>query len=267
MNFLKGSVFRGPNETYQGMLNGCAPGVHAAIVKAVESCTEHHSGLIDLGAGHGALLARFRDAGFSDLHAADLGGDALSLPGVLHTRIDLNGDFVSAFPRKFKIVISSEVVEHVDSPRNFIKQARELLDEDGLLVLSTPNIGFWEGRLKFLFTGTLWGFAEKHYRGIRHISPLSIDQLRLMMQELGLDVISVSSVGSFAAPARWALLAPIWGPMRLMFGPLTLGEAIMVVARKGEPDESLLRPIEFCEAWKAAEDSLCFDVSGRGRSS
>ena len=211
--------------------------------------------MIDLGAGLGALLARFRDAGFSDLHAADLGGEALSL-GVSHTRIDLNGAFARAFSRKFKIVVSSEVVEHVNSPRNFIKQARELLDEDGLLVLSTPNIGFWEGRLKFLFTGTLWGFAEKHYRGMRHVSPLAIDQLRLMMQEIGLNVISVSSVGSFARPARWALLSPIWGPMRLLFGPLTLGEVIMVVARKGEPDESLLTPSDYRETWKASEDSV-----------
>jgi hypothetical protein len=253
MNFLEGAVFKRPKETYRGMINWCTPGLHAAVVKAVESCTEHRSGLIDLGAGQGALLARFAGAGFSDLHAADLGGDALSLPGVAHTRIDLNGAFARSFSRKFKIVVSTEVVEHVDSPLNFIKQARELLDEDGLLVVSTPNIGFWEGRLKFLLTGTIWGFSEKHYRGMRHISPLSIVQLRLMMQEIGLNVISVSSVGSFATPARWALLLPIWAPMRLFFGPFTLGEVIMVVARKGEPDESLLAPNDYRETWKAAE--------------
>jgi 2-polyprenyl-6-hydroxyphenyl methylase/3-demethylubiquinone-9 3-methyltransferase len=254
MNFLKGSVFRRPHETYNNIFNGCAPGVHAAIVKAVESYTSHRSGLLDLGAGHGALLARFRDAGFSDLHAVDLGGEALSLPGVSSIRVDLNGTFGQAFSRKFKIVVSSEVVEHLESPRNFIKQARELLDDDGLLVLSTPNIGFWEGRLKFFLTGTLWGFAEKNYRGIRHISPLPIDQLKLMMSEIGLDVVSAFSVGSFATLARWTLFSPIWVPMRLTFGPLTLGEAIVIVAHKGEPDESLMTPADLREVWKAAEN-------------
>jgi SAM-dependent methyltransferase len=253
MGFLKGALFRLPNTIYRGLTNGCAPGVHEAIVDALKSHVAHKDDVLDLGAGYGALLARLEDQGFSGLHAADLGGEAFRQTGISHTRVDLDGPFAAAFDKKYKIVVSTEVIEHIESPRNFLKQTRLLMADNGYAVISTPNVGFWEGRIKFLLTGQLWGFGERHYRSLRHISPMTLDQMRMVMRELGLEIVSVSTAGSFATPLRWAMLAPIWGPMRLLLGPQTLGEAVVFVVRKCEPDATLAVPTTYREVWKAAE--------------
>ena len=40
---------------------------------------------------------------------------------------------------KFDTIIMSEVLEHVDTPKAYVKKAYSLLNDDGLLMLSMPN--------------------------------------------------------------------------------------------------------------------------------
>lgn len=65
------------------------------------------------------------------------------------------------------------IIEHLDSPRNFLTECHKLLEDDGWLAISLPNVAFWEGRFKFMLTGELWGFGEKNDRLQRHISPIT----------------------------------------------------------------------------------------------
>ena len=59
---------------------------------------------------------------------------------------------------------ATEVIEHLDSPRDFLKQIHAILDDDGWLAISLPNVASWQGRIKFLLKGELWGFGERNYR-------------------------------------------------------------------------------------------------------
>jgi SAM-dependent methyltransferase len=239
MRLLGSKVLRREMESYRGLTCGAAPGVHACMVELLIAQGLERNSVVDFGAGSGALLQRLRDAGFTDLTAADVEGAEFALPGIPWCAVDLNDDYARSFERKFKVVCMSEVIEHIDSPRHVLKQARVLLEDDGLLVLSTPNIAFWEGRIKFLLTGDLWGFGESRYRGIRHISPLSPTQLRLMLQEIGFEVVALTSAGSFATPLRSAILSPIWAPMTALAGGEIRGESLVAIARKSAPDASL----------------------------
>ncbi len=97
-------------------------------------------------------------------------------------------------------------------------------------MLSTPNIGFFEGRIRFMPTGELWGFGVKNYRSQRHISAISAGQLPLMLEECGFACEMVETTASFATPLRRLLTAPLWLPMRALFGPRTLGETLVCLA-------------------------------------
>lgn len=236
-------------ETYGGLLNGCAPGAHASLVELLMDLRADREGVLDLGAGSGALLGRLRDAGFQDLNAADFAAPNFGLADVPWTRVDLNRDFSRSFERRFNVICMSEVIEHLKSPRNALEQARELLVDGGWLALSTPNIGFWEGQLKFALTGELWGFGEANYRSIRHISPLESGQLRLTLQEIGFETVAFTTAGSFATPLRWCLLSPLWAPMLALGGRQALGECLVILARKVAPDAALSRPTIYDDAW------------------
>jgi 2-polyprenyl-3-methyl-5-hydroxy-6-metoxy-1,4-benzoquinol methylase len=195
---LRWRLLRRPMEDYRGLHVGCAPGTHAAVVGMVSRHMAGRAGVLDIGAHSGALLKRLGDAGFTDLAAADLDTTVFSLPGVPLTRMDANQKFAHLFSRRFNLVVCTDIVEHLDSPRAFLAEARELLTDDGYLAFSVPNVAFWEGRLKFAVHGELWGFGHRNYVAQRHISPITVEQGELLLRE----------VGSARSPGRPAAASP-----------------------------------------------------------
>jgi SAM-dependent methyltransferase len=249
-------LLRTPLENYKGRLCGCAPGTHAALVSLITRHVKARQGVLDIGCHAGALLCRLRDAGFADLTGADLDTTRFNLDSARFRRLELNAPFAEEFDRRFHLITCTDVIEHLDSPRNFLTQARALLEDAGHLALSFPNVAFWEGRLKFLLKGELWGFGEGNYRAQRHISPMTVDQTRMMLQEIGFDVVALASAGSFATPLRRLLTAPLWLPLRAIGGPTTLGESTIVLARKTAPVADLKAPTHYRNRWNGIPDQI-----------
>jgi SAM-dependent methyltransferase len=249
---LKSKLFRRPPEKYKDLHIGCAPGTHAAVVNIVQQHVPHKSSLLDIGAHSGALLARFADVGYTDLAAADLDTTVFKLKSVPITRIDANQPFAHLFDRTFNVIVTTDVVEHLDSPRQFLPEARKLLADGGHLAFSIPNIAFWEGRVKFALQGEHWGFGAGHYRAQRHISPLTIDQTDLILREIGYRPIAWTTQGTFATLARRIVLSPLWLPFYLADRKRTLGESLIFLAQKAPPEEDLRHPWDYRERWDAS---------------
>jgi 2-polyprenyl-3-methyl-5-hydroxy-6-metoxy-1,4-benzoquinol methylase len=49
------------------------------------------------------------------------------------------------YPEQFDLVVTSEVIEHVEDQRSFAREIAAVLKHDGVLVLTTPNGAFLEG--------------------------------------------------------------------------------------------------------------------------
>ena len=208
-----------------------APGTHDAVATLVAQHVSKDARVLDLGAFTGAMLARLTANGFKQLHAADLVNHLSRSLDLAFTQADFNEDFAQNFGSlQFDCIIASEIIEHLDDPRHFLREIRKLLLPGGIAVVSTPNIAFFEGRIKFLLRGELWGFGANNYRSQRHITPLSREQFPLVLAETGFSLFVMSTAGSFATPLRRVLTAPLWIPMRLLFGPSVLGETLIAVA-------------------------------------
>ena len=227
-------MLRRADETYRNHRVAAAPGTHQKIADMVTRHVPTDGKILDLGAYTGALIARLKDAGYNNVYGADLSNHLRESVGDFWA-CDFNAEFANSIPeREFDCITASEVIEHLDDPRAFLRQCRLLLKPGGVLIISTPNIQFFEGRIKFALTGQLWGFGARNYRSQRHISPISASHLPMMMQESGLHCLEVTTAASFVTPLRKALTAPIWAPMRLAFGPMTLGETLLRLARVQE---------------------------------
>jgi hypothetical protein len=133
------------------------------------------------------------------------------------------------------VVTAIEIIEHLNSPRHFLAQARELLADDGVLVLSTPNVSDWLGRIKFLLTGTLRYFDEGQYRFNHHISPLPDLQFRHLAAEVGLRIEQSTTAGTFMGPVKTTCLSPIWLPFRAAFGKSATGDVNLYLMTRSEP--------------------------------
>ena len=245
-----------PLEQYQGLVCGLAPGTHARVVQMICRHVKVRSGVLDFGAAAGALLLRLRDAGFTDLTGTDLDPTRFILPDAKFMRLELNQSFSKEFDRKFNLITCTDVIEHLDSPRNFLNEARTLLEDDGFLALSLPNVAHFEGRCKFLLKGELWGFGKTNYLMQRHISPLTIEMLEMVTREIGYRIVEIGTAGSFATNLRKILTFPISSVLRLIGGPSAIGACLICLFQKGEPEDELKIPTHYKSRWKGIPDSI-----------
>ena len=129
------------------------------------------------------------------------------------------------------LVSALEIMEHLDCPRDFLREINVLLQDGGHVVLTTPNIGHWTSRLTFLLSGEHRFFDEVEYRMQRHVSPMTDLHVRLMLEELGFQLLDQTTAGSFDGPLKRLLQAPLAAPFTL-FGKRAFGYAAIYLAKK-----------------------------------
>lgn len=132
-------------ETFGSHRVAAAPGTHARLAQLVTRHVDRSASILDLGAYSGALIARLRSLGYEKLSAADL-ANHLTEPVERFRTCDFNTRFSDNFEhRTFGAIVASEVIEHLDNPRAFLRECHKLLEPGGHLILSTPNIQFSRG--------------------------------------------------------------------------------------------------------------------------
>jgi 2-polyprenyl-3-methyl-5-hydroxy-6-metoxy-1,4-benzoquinol methylase len=216
----------------------CAPGTHEAAFALLTRHLDPCGGVLDLGAGSGAFLARLEDAGFRDLHAVEHDTPRFELEGVTPIRLDLNEEFVQRLGRRYRLLIAIEIIEHLESPTGFLRQAWQLLEDDGFLLISTPNLASWLGRLKFLLQGELLFFDPKVQGSTRHRSPLPDSVLRTLLTEEGFGIIESTTAGDFAGPLQKLAAYPARLLFRAVYGPRVVGDTYILLARKAGMGDS-----------------------------
>ena len=231
-------LWQRPFRQFKGHREHCAPGVQEAAVELVVRHVTPTSGVLDLASGSGSMLARLREAGFRDLNGVRRDLEVFGVPETPSPEeadvrtLDLNGEFARHYDRRLTLIVSVEVIEHLSSPRDFLRQVWELLDEGGHLLLTTPNVANWIGRLRFLVSGDLRWFDARSYERIRHISPITDSQMRSMLTELGFRVVAATSAGSFLGPLQVLVTAPLSLPFLALFGRRAWGDCNVYLARK-----------------------------------
>jgi 2-polyprenyl-3-methyl-5-hydroxy-6-metoxy-1,4-benzoquinol methylase len=110
------------------------------LLKELAAHTWGHR-LLDVGCGDGLLLQTAKDEAWEAL-GIDLSETAILLchrRGLSASRTNFFD--ASLDEQRFDVIIMSELIEHVPSPQRFLKRAEELLEEGGILYLTTPNFG------------------------------------------------------------------------------------------------------------------------------
>lgn len=102
--------------------------------------------LLEIGPGTGSFLAAARKSGYA-IRGCDLSrtvAASLSTRGIdVHCGVlrDLRKD------EPFDVIVMNHVVEHVSDPVGFLREASELLADDGIIHLAVPNIACVEASL------------------------------------------------------------------------------------------------------------------------
>jgi SAM-dependent methyltransferase len=148
------------------ILPNAAPGVLETILSMLPSPCR----TLNAGAGRGGLSWLLHRAGF-DVTSADLHPEHFRVQELSCQR----ADFLKPLPfpdDQYDLVVTSEVLEHLENPWAFLRECVRVLRRGGHLVASSPNVQSWPSRLAFLFSGLLPYFREESFVGCYHVTPI-----------------------------------------------------------------------------------------------
>jgi len=171
--------------------------------------------LLEVGCCAGCLLEAMAGMGF-EVVGADIAESAVARcreKGLVAEQVDVEEGINLG---RFDIVVSNDVIEHLFDPWRFVAECNRSLVMGGVLILSTPNFGYWRD-----VPGYIWGKSPSEVQSREHIRYFSARSLRRVVGQQGFEIERLYGAGRF----RWL---PDWISRRWV-------GTLMVVARKAGP--------------------------------
>jgi len=188
------------------------PGLHEALVRRLPPL-DRNGAVLDVGCGTGAWLERLSNHGFRNLYGVDVELTQIGSTSAKIFQMDLDKDDPQFEDLKFQLITAIEVIEHIENTGRLLSLVESHLRDDGVFLLTTPNIHSLHSRLRFLLKGELQFFDEKADR--THLKPFVFTGLQRMLARHGLRVRSLWSFpergGSIASRRSLRLISKMLG--------------------------------------------------------
>ena len=162
--------------------------------------------VLDVGCGNGAIARALIAQGY-DVYGVDASESGIAIanavaPGRFFVLDVSSGQLPEELAgKRFDVVISTEVIEHLYDPRGFIAFARQILESGGggEFIVSTPYHGYLKN-LALAMAGKFDGHFTVLWDG-GHIKFFSRNTLEQMLREQGFEVTGFAGAGRL--PYLW----------------------------------------------------------------
>lgn len=202
---------------YKGLLEHAAAGLHGAVMERIlADGAKPGCRILELGCGSGALTRRLVEHGFN-VTAVDISLDTYGAPAEA-LEMDLNREFADLLgTRQFDLIIAIEVIEHLENPQHFLREAGRLMGSGTRLWVSFPNMYLYFAALSFLRDTSFVNWNVHQYWNLGHQTLLTDWLFRQHVLKAGLDV----EADYFVAPV--ALGRAHGNPVKRMASRAVLG--------------------------------------------
>ena len=137
--------------------------------------------LLDVGIGGGELLAVAKEYQFNVEGVEIVKAQAKYISELLGIRVEAC-DFLKYEPEgTFDVLTLGDVIEHIEDPVGTIRKANELLNDDGLLWISTPNYQAAYAQIV--------GFSDPMWKEAGHLHYFSFQSLGKVLEKNNFKVI------------------------------------------------------------------------------
>jgi 2-polyprenyl-3-methyl-5-hydroxy-6-metoxy-1,4-benzoquinol methylase len=159
--------------------------------------------ILDLGCGNGSLCRIIKDAGY-EVEGADPSEEGIqqareAFPDVSFRRMSIYDQPPKEWLNAFDVVVSTEVIEHLYSPRALPALAAKLLKPGSVILLTTPYHGYWKN-LALCLLGK-WDHHHDPLWDHGHIKFWSRQTLTRLFEEQGFEATGFKGLGRF--PLLW----------------------------------------------------------------
>lgn len=155
--------------------------------------------VLDLGSGNGILCADISKEGF-EIVGVEYDKQGVEMSKLSHPSIPFYNFGVQDDPQillqkeeKFDAVISTEVIEHLFSPHLLPIYARDILNDGGYLMVTTPYHGYLKNLLLAFFNK--WDYHHRPLWHGGHIKFWSRATLSQLLENNGFKVIQFKGIG------------------------------------------------------------------------
>lgn len=207
---------------------------YEGVLRRLESLKPGKGRLLDVGPNVGTCLALARERGWQ------VAGIEINADAARYCReargLDVRAGTLDDRPfalSTFDAVLMGDVIEHLPDPHRALDQVRELLAPGGLLLISTPDIAGWAGRL-------LQVKPEEH---LYYFSPIT---MRALLEKCGYELVEIvpfdrhhnltAMEHSTTFGGLFQTLGPLLRLARRLFGDLIvrlpIKENLLAVARR-----------------------------------
>jgi 2-polyprenyl-3-methyl-5-hydroxy-6-metoxy-1,4-benzoquinol methylase len=176
---------------------------------------------LDAPLGPGAMSFYLHQVGYEVTGLdMDLAQSAALPPAIARKACNLNAAIPLA-DATFDLVTSLEGIEHVENHFQLLRELGRVMKPGGHLIISTPNIGSLEERLKYLAQGTFYRFisraeVDQHGSGFDHQNLIGYVELRQVLDWAGFKVERV--VRDRIKWKQVILLSPFWLVLKAYLG-------------------------------------------------
>jgi 2-polyprenyl-3-methyl-5-hydroxy-6-metoxy-1,4-benzoquinol methylase len=161
--------------------------------------------ILDTGCGGGAFVDYLQKAGFKNTRGFDSSSKGIEVARKnfpeIYDKFFIHDCYDENLPidKKFQLIISMEVIEHLYNPKGYIRNLYNWLDKDAHLILTTP----YHGYLKNLLI-TSFNKFDKHVDPLKeggHIKFFSKNNIYELFEEIRIKPIGF--YGSGRLPFLW----------------------------------------------------------------
>lgn len=177
--------------------------IHHTIFEILKSYKDAR--ILDLGCGNGSLVRSLLDQGF-DVYGVDASKTGIEIAKKSSPNrffhLDINEPLSQNIcDLKFDIVISTEVIEHLYSPKKFVDLTKEILmnGNQKILIISTPYHGYFKNLIISIFNKWDSHWSPEWEGG--HIKFWSYNSLRKFLANEGFSNFKFLGCGRF--PFLW----------------------------------------------------------------
>jgi 2-polyprenyl-3-methyl-5-hydroxy-6-metoxy-1,4-benzoquinol methylase len=179
---------------YSGIQEMATYKLHSDVFEILNPYLKSEMRVLDFGCGQGAFSQRLVDKGMI-VDACDINTEQIKAKVNRKIKLDLNMEISpDSFSGKYDMLIALEILEHLHNPWKYLSDCLNLLKDDGIILLSTPNISNFVSRLRFFMRGSLIAF-EKPDLSHGHITPLTFIQIENMCDHFKLEIVKKGYAG------------------------------------------------------------------------